>query len=358
MEMHPRRRYVILAEGKFGETSSKTAIGVIRYGRDAVVAILDSTKPGRNAGEWLGPAVDIPIVGRLEDALPLRPDSLLIGIAPAGGKLPPAWRATILAAIGAGMDIVNGLHEFVSEDPEFQAAAATHGVQLIDHRKPPERFEVATGRPHPPGKRVILTVGTDCASGKMTVTLELRKAALAAGLDPVFVATGQTGIMIEGWGVAVDRVVSDFVAGTVEWLVTEAETKGDWILVEGQGSIDHPAYSGVTLGLLHGAQPHAMVMVHHPTRELHHGFEAYADRWNAHVKSAQALIPVYETMASLVAPAKVMAIAINTQGMPEGEARRLLAATEAETGLVTDDVVRFGAERVLDALRTGLADLP
>mgnify|MGYP003353068881 FL=1 len=148
MEAHHRRRYVILAEGKFGETSSKTAIGVIRYGRDAVVAVIDSTKPGRNAGEWLGPSVDVPIVASLADTLHLAPDSLLIGIAPAGGKLPAAWRAIILDAIAHGMDIVNGLHEFVSEDPELASAAATHGVALIDHRRPPDRREVEIGRAH------------------------------------------------------------------------------------------------------------------------------------------------------------------------------------------------------------------
>lgn len=359
MESHrPRRRYVILAEGRFGETSSKTAIGVIRYGSDAVVAVIDSTKPGRNAGEWLGAAVDIPIVATLRETLHLAPDSLLIGIAPAGGKLPAAWRAIILEAIANGMDIVNGLHEFVSEDPELASAAASHGVSLIDHRRPPDRREVATARPHPAGSRVVLTVGTDCASGKMTVTLELRKAAYAAGLRPVFVPTGQTGIMIEGWGVALDRVIADFVAGTTEWLVTEAQTMGDWILVEGQGSIDHPAYSGVTLGLLHGSQPHAMVMVHDPARRVRHGFDDRAAQANMRVRQPAELIPVYEAMASLVAPSKVMAISLNTSRMTEGEARREIARVQDETGLVTDDAVRFGGERILDALRTGLAGLP
>ena len=144
---------------------------------------------------------------------------------------------------------------------------------------------MATGRPHQPGKQVVLTVGSDCAIGKMTVSVELRKAAVQAGLDAVMVPTGQTGIMIEGWGVAVDRLISDFVAGTVEWLVAQAEEMGDFIIVEGQGSIDHPSYSGVTLGLLHGSAPHAMVMVHEPGRVLHHGWEDRADQPNAHLKS-------------------------------------------------------------------------
>jgi uncharacterized NAD-dependent epimerase/dehydratase family protein len=357
MDAHPRRRYVILAEGQFGETASKTAIGVIRYARDTVVAILDSTRAGRNVSEWLGPTYDIPIVATLDETLSKAPTALLLGTAPVGGKIPPAWRATILRAIEAGLDVISGLHEFISDDVDFASAAATHGVELIDHRKPPERHEVSSGRPHKPGKQVVLTVGSDCAIGKMTVSVELRKAAIQAGIDAVMVPTGQTGIMIEGWGVAVDRVISDFVAGTVEWLTAQAEEMADFVIVEGQGSIDHPSYSGVTLGLLHGSQPHAMVMVHEPGRILHHGWEDRADQPNAHLKSMADLIAVYETLAGLVAPAKVMGIALNTSAMSESDARKEIARVQAETGIVTDDVVRFGGERIVDALRAGLAHL-
>ena len=357
MDLHPRRRYVILAEGQFGETASKTAIGVIRYARDTVVAVIDSTRAGRNVGAWLGPQYDIPIVATLEEVLPMTPTALLLGTAPVGGRIPPAWRATVLRAIESGLDVISGLHQFVSDDEEFTSAAAMHGVTLIDHRKPPERHEVATGRAHTPGKQVVLTVGSDCAIGKMTVSVELRRAAVAAGLAAVMVPTGQTGIMIEGWGVAVDRVISDFVAGTVEWLTAQAEEMGDFIIVEGQGSIDHPSYSGVTLGLLHGSAPHALVMVHEPGRTLHHGWEDRAHQPNAHLKPMTELIAVYETLAGLVAPAKVMGIALNTSAMTEREARTEIARVQAETGIVTDDVVRFGGERIVDALRTGLGHL-
>jgi len=353
VDAEARRRYVILAEGAFGELPSKTAMGVIAYGRDPVVAIIDSQRAGRDVSEWLGAEHRAPVVAGLAAALAEHPTALLIGIAPQGGKIPPPWRAIIVEAIEHGLDIVSGLHEFVSDDPEFSGLAATHGVELIDHRRPPERHEVATGRAHRPGSRVILTVGSDCAIGKMTVALELRKAALAAGLSAVFVPTGQTGIMIEGWGVAVDRVVADFVNGTAEWLVERAEQMGDWIFVEGQGSIDHPAYSAVTLGLVHGCAPHAMVLVHQPGRPGHHGWEGEDGRGSP-VKSVAENIALYETVAGAVAPAPVAAVALNTSLLTEGEARAEIERVAAEIGLPVGDPYRFGPERLFDGLRAAL----
>jgi uncharacterized NAD-dependent epimerase/dehydratase family protein len=350
-----RRRYVILAEGEFGQPGSKTAIGVIRYAPDLVLAVIDSTRAGRSASEWLGPGFDIPVVATLEDVLPLAPDSLLLGTAPVGGRIPPEWRRIILTAIGSGLDVVSGLHEFLGDDLEFSTAAQAAGVVLIDHRRPPPENVVASGRPHRPGSRVILTVGTDCAIGKMTVALELRRGAVEAGLRGVFVATGQTGIMIEGWGIAVDRVISDFVAGASESLVERAEEMGDWIFVEGQGSLDHPAYSAVTLGLVHGCAPHAMVLVHEPGRTVHHGWE---DRpgFASTVKSLRQNIRAYEEVAGLVAPSRVLAVALNTMHQAEEEARATIERVSAETGVATDDPVRFGPGRLVAALRDGLGD--
>jgi len=345
-----RHRYVILAEGAFGELPSKTAMGVIRYGGDPVVAVIDSSRAGRNASRWLGPEHDVPVVATLDEALGHGPTALLIGIAPQGGRIPPAWRAIISAAIGQGLDVVSGLHEFVSEDPEFSAAAATHGVELIDHRRPPERHEVATGRRHRPGCFVILTVGTDCAIGKMTVALELRRAARDVGLSCVFVPTGQTGIMIEGWGVSIDRVISDFVNGTAEWLVAQAEEMGDWIFVEGQGAIDHPAYSAVTLGLIHGTTPHAMVLVHEPGRQGHHGWEG-EDGMGSPLKSVEENIALYEAVANAVAPSKVAAIALNTAALSDAAARAAIEDTARRTGLPVDDPYRFGPATLFEGLR-------
>src|SRR5512141_1108588 len=338
------RRLVILAEGQFAPHSAKTAYGVIRYGRDDVVAVLDSSRAGQNVAAYL-PGRDIPIVATLEEALsrPNPPDALLIGIAPTGGRLPDAWRSTILAAIGAGLDVLSGLHMFLGDDPEFAAAAAARGRRIVDYRRPPDRMETAVGRRHGPGKRVILTVGTDCAIGKMSVALELRKSALAAGDRPAFVPTGQTGMMIEGWGVAVDRVISDFVQGTVEWMVGQAEGRGDWIIVEGQGSLDHPAYSSVTLGLIHGATPHAMVMVHKPGLPNHDFDHLPAVRFP--IAKLPEFIRIHEAVAGMVAPSKVVAIACNTMlYADEAEARRVIDEISAETGLPAADPVRFGAD--------------
>jgi uncharacterized NAD-dependent epimerase/dehydratase family protein len=351
------RRLVILTEGH-GIDDAKTATGIIRYGSDDIIAILDSTMVGRNVSESL-PGHDIPFVGRLSDALdgPVRPDGLLLGIAPTGGKLPPAWRSIILEAIDAGLDIHSGLHQFLAEDPEFAGAAARTGSRLIDYRRPPDRMETTLGRRHLPGKRVILTVGTDSAIGKMSVALELVAAGRRDGASAVMVPTGQTGMMIEGWGVAVDRLISDFTNGTVEWLVEQGEARGDWVFIEGQGSIDHPAYSAVTMGLIHGGTPHAMVLVHKPGL-AEHDFDHLPDV-SFPIAPLVPFIEMHERIAELIAPSKVVAIALNTSlYASDDEARALVAAIRKETGLPTDDIVRFGADGLWSAIRDAVEALP
>jgi uncharacterized NAD-dependent epimerase/dehydratase family protein len=218
-------------------------------------------------------------------------------------------------------------------------------------------METSVGRPHAPGKRVILTVGTDCAIGKMSVALELRTSALAAGRSAVFVPTGQTGMMIEGWGVAIDRVISDFVQGTGEWLMEEAESRGDWIIVEGQGSLDHPAYSSVTLGLIHGTTPHAMVLVHKPGL-ADHDFDHLPDR-TFPIAPLKPFIDVHERVAGLIAPSKVVAVALNTSLIDDPSAARAeIERTAQETGLPVDDPVRFGADRLWSEIERSVDALP
>ena len=262
--MTAQRRYAVLAEGCFDE-DAKTATGVMRYSDSPTVAIIDSTRAGTVAADHVpGLAQDVPVVADVEAAMGHNPTTLLIGVAPAGGKLPPDFRRSILQAIERGLDVESGLHEFLSDDAEISAAAERAGVGLRDLRRVPDGLDVPTGANIAAKTHTVLTVGSDCALGKMTVCLELHREARRRELASVFVPTGQTGIAIAGWGIAVDQVVSDFVAGAAEQLVIEGQARGGegailWI--EGQGSLNHPYYSGVTLGLLHGSAPHAMVFV-------------------------------------------------------------------------------------------------
>jgi uncharacterized NAD-dependent epimerase/dehydratase family protein len=331
---------------------------VIRYGPDHVVAVIDSTQAGGNVSAVL-PGRDIPIVASLDDSLALepRPDTLLIGIAPTGGRLPASWRATILGAIRAGLDVHSGLHTFLGDDPEFAAAAREAGSTIVDYRRPPERMETAVGRRHAAGKRVILTVGTDCAIGKMSVALELRSAARAAGRAAAFVPTGQTGMMIDGWGAAVDRLISDFAQGTVEWLIEEGERRGDWVIVEGQGSLDHPAYSSVTLALIHGATPHAMVLVH-KAGQTEHDFE-HLPGTSFPIAPLRPFIELHERVAGLVAPSKVVALAVNTSAIATQDAARAeIERIATEVQLPVDDPVRFGAGPLWAKIEAAVDALP
>jgi uncharacterized NAD-dependent epimerase/dehydratase family protein len=341
-------RLAILAEGGFAEHDAKTATGVLRYGRQEVVAVIDSTRAGTRVRDHVpGLDSDVPVVESIDQALALRPHVLLIGIAPAGGRLPDAWRRSILRAIEAGLAVESGLHDFLGDDPELAAAAERSGVEIRDLRRPPSGLDVPTGANLRVDAFVVLTVGSDCALGKMTVCLELDSEARRRGLTSGFVPTGQTGIAIAGWGIAVDEVVSDFVAGATERLVLEGAERcgaGALLWIEGQGSINHPAYSGVTLGLLHGSAPHALVLVHEPGR-------THLDMPDGPpIPPLPELIDDYQRMAGYVRPADVVAVSLKTNRLSEQDARSAIAATQRETGLPADDPVRFGSGKLLDAV--------
>ncbi|HEY4036147.1 MAG TPA: DUF1611 domain-containing protein, partial [Ktedonobacteraceae bacterium] len=217
------RRIVILAEDLFGWHDAKTAIGVIRYGTDTVVAVIDSTKAGQDVAQALRTDLGrgIPIVQDINEALEYQPDALLIGITPRGGLLPSAYRWQLLTAINAGLDIISGLHVFLSDDEELCTAAAEHKVTICDVRRPSNKKRVAAFTPHRSGSHTVLFVGSDCATGKMSAALELNQEALRRELNSAFIATGQTGIMISGNGLPIDAIVSDFVAGLVEEIVLD-----------------------------------------------------------------------------------------------------------------------------------------
>jgi uncharacterized NAD-dependent epimerase/dehydratase family protein len=338
------KRYLVLAEDFSGDPHyGKTARGIIHYGLTPVVALVDSSRAGDDQD-------GIPIVGSVEEALPLEPTTAVVGVATAGGRFPPKWLALLKRCVENGLDVENGLHQFLADDPELAALAARHGVELRDLRRPPEGLNVPTGENLRVPARIVLTVGSDCAIGKMTVALELDRAARGRGLASVFVPTGQTGMAIAGWGLSVDAVVSDFIAGASERLVVEgAERGGELLIVEGQGAITHPAYSGVTLGLIHGSAPHAFVLCHLAGSTAHEGFPGHP------LTSLPELVDLHERISLRARSAKVAAIALNTRLLDEEAARAAVAETADETGLPADDPVRFGPDRLLDAV---LAVLP
>ena len=332
-------RYLILAEGYSDDPHyGKTARGILRYKREHVVALLDS----RRAGEVQD---GLPIVASVTEALCFNPNTAIVGVATPGGRFPPAWRELLKSCIAKGLDVENGLHQFLSEDEEMSELASRHRVELRDLRKPPGDLNVPTGENLRVPARIVLTVGSDCAIGKKTVALELDLEARRRGLRSQFVPTGQTGIAIAGWGIAVDAVVADFLAGAAERLVVEgARRGGELLFVEGQGSLVHPAYSGVTMGLIHGSTPHAFVLCHLAGSSEVEGFPGHP------LPPLRELIELHERIALPARPARVTAIALNTRDLDDDVAREAIAAAEAETGLPADDPVRFGAGRLLDAV--------
>jgi uncharacterized NAD-dependent epimerase/dehydratase family protein len=343
-------RLAIFAEGLFAKHTGKTAHGVIRYGTREVVAVIDSSCAGRTASEVEPFCVEpVPIVATLEEALEREPDTLLIGVAPPGGKLDPAWKATLLAAMEAGLSLEAGLHTQLNQDPDLRDAAERRRVQLRDLRDAPPDLSVPKGPySRPASVQVVHSVGSDTVIGKKVVTLELDMAARERGLRSVYVPTGQTGVAIAGWGIAVDHVISDYVAGAAERLVLDGAERGDLLFVEGQGALFHPAYSGVTLGLLHGSAPDLLVLVHKAGATHNRNYP------DLPIPPLNELIAAYEGVAARVRPTRVAAIALNTSELDEDAARAAIADAERETGLVSDDVVRFGAGRVLDAVLAAL----
>lgn len=338
------RRFLILAEGNFGPLTSKTANACIRYVPTEVVAVLDSTQVGRTAQDVLGFGGDIPVMASLADGLAYRPSALLIGIAPAGGQFPPAWRDIVCNALRAGLDVWSGLHTMLGDDAEFSGLAAAHGATIHDLRRAPADLDVGYGRVRELDATVVLTVGTDCNIGKMTTQLQVQQAVQARGPRVHFAATGQTGILIAGRGIAVDAVVADFIAGAAESLTIEAAAGADIVLVEGQGSLLHPAYSGVTLGLMHGALPHAMVLCAQPSRTT-----INRNAWVS-IPPLREVIALYENMMRPLRASPVIAVALNTYDLDETAALRAIHEAQDHTGLPVTDPVRFDAAPIADAI--------
>jgi uncharacterized NAD-dependent epimerase/dehydratase family protein len=333
-------RIVILTEGKTDPLTAKTANVMLRCRGEDIVAVLDSTQKGKTAQELLGVGGDTPIIGSLDEVE--KPDTLLIGVATAGGKIPPAWRDLCLDAVKRGMSIVSGMHQFLSDDAEIVTAAAEAGVTIHDVRKNNEK-DVATRLDLTDDCFRVLTVGQDCSVGKMLAALEISRGLERRGVDSKFVATGQTGIMVEGDGLPIDCVVSDFVNGACEKLVRQNLSR-EVMIVEGQATITHPRFSAVSLGLLHGTNPHAMIYVYEAGRETIRGMDYLP------LPSHKSVIDAYEHMAAFGHPAKVIAIAMNSRKLSDSEAEAERERMRAEFGLPVADPIRHGTDELADAV--------
>jgi uncharacterized NAD-dependent epimerase/dehydratase family protein len=331
---------IILTDGHYSAHAAKTAICVVRYRPDEVVAVLDRDLAGKTCGEVMGTGGEIPFVAALADAP--EANTLLIGIAPPGGKIPAAWRPIVLEAIARRLTVISGLHDFLRHDAEFRQAATARGVRLIDLRDNQER-DVASGRPFREKCLRIHTVANDCSCGKMVAAVELTLGLKRAGVDAAFVATGQTGIMVAGEGCPVDRVICDFLSGAAEKLVL-GNQHHEVIVVEGQGSLYHPRYSGVTFGLLHGLKPDGLIFCYEMGRTV------IDDMKHVTLPPHAKAIEFYETCASVMHPCRVIGVAVNGQHFPADQVAAECERVGAELGLATCDVIRHGPQKLVDAV--------
>uniref|UniRef100_UPI000B793F44 DUF1611 domain-containing protein n=1 Tax=Amphiplicatus metriothermophilus TaxID=1519374 RepID=UPI000B793F44 len=315
---------------------AKTGLGLIQWRREFCAGQMRASGCHVDGG--------IPDMG-IGEAVAAGVNSLVIGVAPAGGSIPPTWVSDLVRAARAGIDIVSGMHARLSDFPEIVAAARESGARLIDVRTPPRNIPVGSGERRS-GKR-LLTVGTDCAVGKKYTALAVEKEMRARGWNADFRATGQTGIMIAGQGVAIDSVIADFISGAAEML-SPAAAPDHWDVIEGQGSLSHPSFAGVSLGLLHGAQPDALVLCHDPSRKFLLGMEGSGSF--PILPLAQSIEQCLGLARRVNVNARFVGVSVNTSRVSPEERSRLYEEIARETGLPVADPIREGVKAIVDRI--------
>jgi uncharacterized NAD-dependent epimerase/dehydratase family protein len=334
------RKIILLTGGATGLGAAKTAVNMLRYKPAEVVAVWDPSHAGKTTDALFGLGGSTPVIASIGEAS--QADTVMVGIAPSGGRVPSPMKAAILDAISRGMHVVSGLHDFLANDPDIAGAAARHGVRIHDVRRNDER-DVANRQGLREGCLRIHTVGHDCNVGKMVVSLELALALQRRGHRAKFVATGQTGMLIEGDGCPVDAVVCDFLNGAAEKLVL-AHQHHDILLIEGQGSITHPRYSAVTLGLLHGCVPDGLILCYEVGRKNVSGME------HVPLHPLATYRQLYETLANVAHPCRVIGLGMNSRKVPADEADRERERLRSEFGLPVCDVIRHGPDELVEAV--------
>jgi uncharacterized NAD-dependent epimerase/dehydratase family protein len=338
-------RFVILAINTFDYLLCKTGNMLIRYRPSEVVAVIDPSKTGQTAQEVLGYGGSIPVVANYNEAANFTPDTLVIGNAPQGGFINTVVREELLAAIQGGCNIINGMHQFLNDDPEIRELADRYKVTLTDLRRPPEKRHFPKGSWRNRKIPVLLVTGTDCDTGKMTTAWELNQRLTARGWRPYFVGTGQTGILLSGTGVPIDAVVADFMAGEMEYVLDQAG-EVDVIIVEGQGSLTNMYYSGVTLGILHGCMPDFLIMTHEPHRKL--------DVTNYLMVDLKVSMDLHIKLMQPFKPSRFLGVNLLTLQDSEPVARRTIRELERTLGIPVTDLIRFGDGELLTSIETAL----
>ena len=338
--------FVILCPGAFDYILNKTGNMLIRYRPQDVCCVIDPDKAGRTAQDVLGFGGKIPVVSNFKEAEDYSPNALLIGSAPQGGYINKDYRTEITAAIQYGCDIYSGMHQFLNDDPELAPLAREKAITINDFRRPPNPPHFPKGSWINRKVKVLLIVGTDCDTGKMTTGWEITERLKNRGRDVRFIGTGQTGIMLGGYGVPIDAVVGDFMAGEIEYAIDEVGDQVDLVIVEGQGSLTNMYYAGVTLGLMHGAMPDYLVMTDEPGREI--------DVSNNRMASIGDVMELHLSLMKNFKQSQFLGINLLTLKMAEDLALNEIKNLEKKHKLPVTDLVRFGDRELIDRIEDEL----
>lgn len=338
----PKNKFIILCHGAFNYVKNKTGNMLIRYRSDEVVGIIDNTKVGETAQTELGYGGDIPVVENFDACESKKPDTLVIGSASQGGFISDEFRVDIIKAIESGCDIISGMHHFLNDDKEIKDLAKKHDVKLTDLRRPPDPPNFPKGSWRNRQIPVLLIVGTDCDSGKMTTAWEVAQRLKDRGNKVEFIGTGQTGILLSGSGVPIDAVKADFMAGEIEKLIDKVPSDTELVIVEGQGSLTNQYYAGVTLGLLHGAMPDYMLMTHDPARPL--------DVTDYPMSSMKEVMDLHIDLMKNFKQSKFVGINLLTVAFSKDKALSEIKKVENQYGIATTDLIRFGDGELINAL--------